>query len=179
MDRINIIGPTGAGKSTLARALATHAQCANIDLDALYWRPGWVPEASDVFRAKVMAALVESRWAASGNYASVRELIWSRADTVIWLDYPLPLTLYRLTLRTLSGLVTKREILPGCRETIRNTLLARDGLFLFALRTYRKRRARILADLASARYASVRLHRFTRPQDTAAWLATIDHSVFS
>ena len=57
---------------------------------------------TDVFRARVAAAIARPTWVADGNYSKVRDLVWARADTVVWLDYPLPVVVARLVRRTLT-----------------------------------------------------------------------------
>src|SRR5215813_3241988 len=95
-QRIMIIGTTGSGKTTLASQLAKRLALSQVELDALYWNPQWTPASPEVFRERVSAALSGERWVVDGNYQLVRDLIWQRADTLIWLDYPLPLALWRL-----------------------------------------------------------------------------------
>src|SRR5579871_6058918 len=88
--RIVVVGSTGSGKTTLARHLACRLHLAHVELDALHWDANWVPAPTPIFRERVDAALSGPAWAVDGNYSKVRDIVWPRADTVIWLDYPLP-----------------------------------------------------------------------------------------
>ena len=54
--RICVIGVTGSGKSLLAERLANKLGLDFIDLDALYWKPGWVVSGDEDFHARVEAA---------------------------------------------------------------------------------------------------------------------------
>ena len=125
-----------------------------------------------VFRARVAEVAAADAWVVDGGYSDVRDLIWSRADTVVWLDYPLAVTLSRLVRRIVVRIRDGSELWPGTgnRETIRNQLLSRDPLVWFAIRTHRGRRRRIAEMLARPEYAHLEVHRFTRPADAERWL---------
>ena len=171
MKRVVVVGSTGAGKSTLAEQLAAGLGGAFVDLDALNWGPNWTPAPLDVFRARAAAALVGERWAVAGNYRNLRDITWGRADTLVWLDYPLPLIMGRLLRRTVRRIVTQEELWGGNRETLRSQFTGRDSLFLYATRTYARRRREITAELARPEHEHLTVWHFRRPAETAAWLA--------
>jgi adenylate kinase family enzyme len=171
MQRINIIGAAGSGKSTLAAALSVRLSVPYVELDELYWRPDWQTTPQQEFEGKVAAALAGPAWIVCGNYGSVRPLLWGRATTVVWLDYPLPLSFYRLCLRTWRRVVTQEELWGGNHESWRTQLLSRDSLLLYALRTHRRRRSELETMLAQPEYAHLALHRFRHPRQAAAWSA--------
>ena len=99
MQRVIIIGTTGAGKTTRARARATKLGAAHIELDALYWQQNWTPAAD--FASQVEKALRTECWVVDGNYNNqVQTYILSLADTLIWLDYSFGTKLWRLFRRT-------------------------------------------------------------------------------
>src|SRR5213594_2068303 len=99
-QRIAVVGTTGAGKTTLARQLAQRLGLRHVELDALYWEPNWTSATTGVFRERTAQALSGDSWVVDGNYGRVRDIIWSRADTIIWLDYSLPVIFWRLVWRT-------------------------------------------------------------------------------
>jgi hypothetical protein len=125
-----------------------------------------------IFRSRVAAVVAGDGWVVDGGYSDVRDLVWARADTVVWLDYPLALTLSRLLRRIVARIRDGTELWPGTgnRETIRNQLFTRDPLVWFAIRTHRGRRRRIAAMLALSEHAHIAVHRFTRPTDADRWL---------
>ena len=120
MERINVVGTSCSGKTTLARALATRLGVPHVELDALYWDRNWTPVPDDVFRARVIDAVRGERWLIDGGYSPVRDLTWSRADTVVWLDYPMPLVLARWARRTVRRIRSGEEFWPGTgnRESV-------------------------------------------------------------
>src|SRR5579883_1503505 len=134
--RVVVVGTTGAGKSTLALRLARRLRCPHIELDALHWGPDWTPVARDCFRAHTRRAVAGDAWVADGNYRQVRDLVWGRADTIVWLDYPLRTVLPRLLRRTLRRCLSHEVLWHGNRERLRTQFLSRDSLFLWALQTH-------------------------------------------
>ena len=97
---IAIIGSSCSGKSTLAEELAEHLGLRYVELDALYWEPEWTGASLELFRERVADATGADGWVVAGNYNKVRDLLWPRADTIIWLDLSLPLLLRRIVSRS-------------------------------------------------------------------------------
>ena len=174
--RIVIIGTTCSGKTTLAARLAQRLGAQHIELDALNWQPNWTQTPLDEFRVRVADALSTDTWVLDGNYSKSRDIVWPRADTIIWLDYPLPVIMARLFKRTLRRVVTREELWNGNRETLRGTLLSRDSLLLWALRTYRRRRRETPMWLARPECQHLTLIHLMSPQAADRWLAQIEVS---
>src|SRR5688572_18091644 len=102
MRRINVVGTSCSGKTTIARDLARRLDMPHVELDALFWGPDWTPVPTVHFRARLASALAQDRWVADGGYAPVRDITWERVDTIIWLDYPLRTVLARWARRTVA-----------------------------------------------------------------------------
>ena len=90
MRRVNVVGSTGSGKTTFGTELARRLVIPHVELDALSWEANWVTVPTPVFRERVSAAVAAGRWVVDGNYSATRDLVWARADTVVWLDFRLP-----------------------------------------------------------------------------------------
>lgn len=141
MRRVVVFGTTGSGKSTLAERLAGQTGLRIVELDALFWGRDWQPTPLDLFRYRVECETRDDGWIVVGNYGQVRDLVWPAADTLIWLDLPLPLVMWRLARRTVQRAVTREELWgTGNRETFRNAFLSRQSILLWALRTHRRNR---------------------------------------
>ncbi len=168
--RIVVVGTTGSGKSTLAAALAAQYAVPYVELDALHWGPNWMHAPARQFRDTVASAIAGDTWVVDGNYSAVRDLIWPRATTFIWLNYPLWLSLVRLFKRSWRRIVTGQQIWGTNVETFRAQFLDTDSLFMWAIKTHRRRRrsyAQLFPELAaSGRQTLI----FTSPADADRWL---------
>jgi adenylate kinase family enzyme len=172
-QRIAIIGITGSGKTTLATHLARHLRAPRIELDELHWGPNWTPAPREHFLAAADAATRHPRLVADGNYSTVRPIIWPRADTIIWLDYPLYVNFWRLTRRNLWRILTNEKLFHGNRESFRTHFLSRDSLYVWAARSY-QRRPRHWSDLlTSETYSHLATLRLRSPATTRRWLARV------
>lgn len=171
--RIVVVGTTGSGKTTLAKQAAHHLGIPHIELDALQWGPDWTPAQPEDFCRDVRQALAGPTWTTDGNYSEFRDLIWGRADTVVWLDYPLPLILWRLFWRTLRRSLSGVELWSGNRETLRKAFLSRESLLLYALQTHRRRQRGHIDLFAGSQYAGVQKIQIASPRAAQRWLESL------
>jgi len=121
MRRVVILGCSGSGKSTFARAMGERLGLPVVHLDALFWSPGWVePEDNEVFRAKVAAAVAGDAWITDGNYVGrTFDLRLPRADAVIFLDQPRRICLWRIFRRWWTDRGKRRaDLAEGCYENL-------------------------------------------------------------
>jgi adenylate kinase family enzyme len=147
MRRIVVFGTTGSGKSWLAERLVAGKGLRLIELDALFWGPDWHAVPLELFRHRVECETRDGDWIAVGIYGQVRDIVWQRADTLVWLDLPLPLVMWRLFRRTLRRIVTQEDLWrTGNRESLRRTLLSRDSILLWALKTHGRNRHRFVEE---------------------------------
>ncbi len=174
MQRIVVFGFAGSGKSTLARQIGERLGLEYFETDALHWNPGWVGTPTEEFRRKVEAATVGKHWVTEGNYNQVRDIYLSRADTVIWLDYPFALSFYRLLGRTLSRILDQQPICNGNYETWRGAFWSKDSLLLYVLKL-RWRMWREKTDYSQRwrTYQHLEVLRFTSPRQSQAWLDSL------
>ena len=188
--RIVVIGSTSSGKSTLASQLAEKIGADFIELDALHWEPNWVEAPDEVFRERVQTAIrsqprstsltaglseVERGWVVAGNYSVVRDLVWSRAEAIIWLDYPLHIIFWRLLTRTIRRSIHQEELWNGNRERFwaHLKLWSEESLFHWLFKTYWRRKREIPILFTQAEFSRLKLIRFTYPQETAEWLESL------
>ena len=172
-QRIAVVGVTGTGKTTLATRLADILAVPHVELDALNWQPGWQALPPEVFRQRVDRALQGRAWVTDGNYSQVRDIIWKRADTLVWLDLPFPQSFWRLTTRSLRRLLLRETLWNNNRETFKDLFLSRDSLFIYIFTSYRKHHSLYPLLLQSPEFAHLRLVRIRSQRQLEAWLARV------
>ena len=167
MKRVAIIGNSGAGKSTLAAALSAQTGLPLIASDPFYWELGWQAVAPEAVRQRVIEATAGDTWVIDGSFVSERDVIWARADTVIWLDYPLALVMWRVCRRNLGWFLTRAATWSGNRM---NWKRAWSGIH-HAHHGFAQKRATYPALLAEFSHLNI-LH-FRSPREAERWLSTL------
>ncbi len=174
--RIIIVGSSNSGKSTLGQHLATRMNVPFIELDALYWEPGWVEPDTDVFRERVRQAIQLGSWVVAGNYSQQVDVSWPEADTVVWLDLPLPTVLRRCIVRTWQR-YRSQELLWGTnRERFWAHLMLwspKKSLISYTIARHRARRRRYEEQMCDSRWSHIAFVRLTSAKDVEKWVAEL------
>ncbi len=174
--RIAVLGMTASGKSTLAKQLARLIGVPHVELDGIVHGPNWVDLPDEEFRARTADALSGDGWVVDGNYSAVRDLTIGQAETVIWLDYPIIIPLWRVFPRTLRRIIRREELWNGNRETWRGALFSRDSLVIWIVTKHHTRRREFAAVFGAPEHAHRILVRLRSPRATARWLRGITRS---
>ncbi|HYY43079.1 MAG TPA: DNA topology modulation protein [Pyrinomonadaceae bacterium] len=119
MKKVLVIGSGGAGKSTFARRLGSLLDIEVLHLDMLYWRPGWVETPKPVWRDLVAELTKREQWIMDGNYSGTFDVRVAACDTVIFLDMPRRVCLWRIIRRRATYRNRNRpDMTEGCPEQI-------------------------------------------------------------
>jgi energy-coupling factor transporter ATP-binding protein EcfA2 len=174
-ERIVVVGRTGSGKTTLARQLAMVLQVPHVELDSLYFGPQFSTAPLALLRERTTAAIAGDRWVTDGNKRAVRDLVWPRADTIVWLDYSLRVSFWRLGKRARwrTAQLTAEAARTGRRAGLPRQLMAATKGVLRALRSHagqRREYTQLLAEPANQHLAVVRLRS---PRAAREWLARV------
>ncbi|WP_427917498.1 adenylate kinase [Streptomyces sp. cg40] len=172
MERILVVGATGAGKSTLARGVSERLKLPYHEMDAVYFTgPDWA--VNENLTDDVLRLTAEPRWIIDSiGYPEVRDLLWELADMVLWLDYGRRVIMPRVLRRSLRRTVTRERIFGGNRETW-SGWLSREHPAWWAWSQHAVRRAEIERRTNDPRFAPLTALRFAQPRETAAWLASL------
>jgi adenylate kinase family enzyme len=168
-----VVGTSGSGKSTLASQLADILGVPHLELDAIHHQPDWEPLPTDEFRRVVAARAAAGGWVIDGNYGRVRDLVWARADTVVWLDPPKRTVMRRVVWRTLRRVALRRELWNGNRERWQNffTWNPEQSVISWAWHKHAADRAKYAAAAADPANTHLRFIRLASSRDVARFLA--------
>lgn len=115
MRRVAIIGPGGAGKTTLATELGRRLGIELVELDRLIWDPGWVKTPVQQVEEAQRAALGGESWIVDSASPRALRARLEAADTIVFLDVPPSLCAVRTLRRRLRTRGQPRaELAPGC-----------------------------------------------------------------
>jgi adenylate kinase family enzyme len=171
LERVVVMGTSGSGKTTFARELASLLGATHVELDAFYWGPKWTPR--EEFVQDVTRLAAEPRWVVDGNYSAVRDVLWSRATTVVWLDYAFLLTFTRAVSRTVRRMISQETYYAGNRESFRNAFLDFNGIPWWVIRTYRRRRREMPKLMRRPEYRHIEFRVLRNPNEAAAFLGNL------
>lgn len=138
IQRINVVGTSGSGKSTFAKSLASKMGSPYVEMDKIFWEPHWKEKEDQRFFSDLKEALQGDRWVLDGNYFRTQPIKWKRVDLVIWLDYSFSLTFYRAFKRSIVRAITKVELWEGTgnRESFRKTFFHKDSILWWTFTSY-------------------------------------------
>ncbi|MCC7052076.1 MAG: hypothetical protein IT355_02335 [Gemmatimonadaceae bacterium] len=168
MHRVLLVGPGGAGKTTLARQLGDITGLPVVHLDALYWRAGWVSTPKDEWEPIVERLCSAPTWIMDGNFGGTIDQRLAACDTVLLLDLAPWRCLWRVLTRTVRYAGRSRpDMAPDCPERF-------DAAFLWWIATYRRKKLpALLARLEAARGAGTNVVILRTPDEVERFLADV------
>lgn len=173
MERIVIIGSSSSGKTTFAKSLSEKLDIKHKELDFFYWEPNWTEATPENFRNRVDEFTSQSTWITDGNFGQIRDLVWARATTIIWLDYPFKIIMKQFFKRSIIRSFKKEELWNGNRETLWNSILRPKSLLVWILRTYRRNKKCFSVLMESTEYSNAKYIQLKHPKETEQFLKNI------
>lgn len=177
MRRVVVIGVAGSGKSTVARELSECLGVRHIELDSIFWQPHWTKLDQDEFEARVRKATHSGGWIADGNYSDrIRQITWTAADTVVWLDLSRPVVMWQLLRRTVRRTISGVELWNGNRERPFRDQVSRGpakSILLWSWRTYTPTKREYSQAVNNPMFSHVRFVRLGSRRQIKRFLQTI------
>jgi len=165
--RISVVGTTGSGKTTLAKALGAQLGLPYVEMDALNWQAGWRDLSRtdpEEFVRRVTIVIADDAWVLDSAYGLVRDLVWRRATHLVWLDYDRPVIMFRVIRRSLVRAALRAEMWAGNRERWSHMLRASHPI-RWAWSTWDRRRKDFEDRIERQDYAHLVVLRLRRPRD--------------
>ena len=146
-----------------------------MELDSIYHQPGWTPLGDADFRARVAEEVAAVGWVVDGNYSVVHEIVWGRADTVVWFDLPYAIVLARTVRRTVRRTVTRQELWNGNKEPLSNlwSLNPEKSIIAWAATRHRVYRRRYADAERDPRWADLRFVRLRTQAEADRFVAAV------
>jgi adenylate kinase family enzyme len=163
--KVWIVGNPAAGKSTVARVLASRLDVPHVQLDAAFWTSDWTPVAETDFLAQVRKLVDQPGWVVDGQYNVAIQAFVTEADAVVWLDVPLWRSLPRLIRRTFGRVRQGTPLWGGNRETYWHAI-GPGSIIWYAISIYRRSRRRNADLFAQLSNGSTMLLRERRSDPT-------------
>jgi len=172
MERVQVLGLPGSGKTTFAKALSEKTGLTYIDLDGLFMKPGWQMSEANEFQEKVSAVLkeVSGGWIADAFYKKRLDgLLYDQVDTVFIFDQRWPVNELRVIKRGVRRILSSEEVFEGCVERPKNLYY-----LLKAVGRQREKYAGFHEDEAMFRDLGVEVIRFKNNRESDAFLKAFD-----
>ncbi len=169
-NRVVVIGTSCSGKTTFAKSLSKQLNASHIELDALHWKPNWVPQNIDTFRVAVENATNNQKWVADGNYSKVRDIVWSKAEAIIWLNYSFPIVFKRAIFCTVRRVFTREELYSGNKESFARAFFSTDSILLWVIRTHHRRYREYPLLLQNPKFAHLHIFQLFSPKEATNFL---------
>lgn len=164
--RINVVGTSGSGKSTFARQIAAKCNLPYVEMDALFWKPNWTESTDEEFFPRLEEALSSDDWVLDGNYQRTQPIKWRRVQTVVYLDLPLRVVLYRMIRRCLVRGLKREELWAGNRESLWKHLFTRDSMILWTISSFPKLRRRYTDAFEMPEHSHIKFVRLCSRKET-------------
>ncbi|WP_270452026.1 AAA family ATPase [Kocuria marina] len=173
-QRIAVAGVSGSGKTTLCHQLAELLGYPRVEIDSLYHGPGWTQR--ETFLSEVEEFIAGPRWVIELQYRQARPLIAARADTLLWLDYPVPAHMARLVRRTVKRRVRRQPLWNGNQEPpLRTIFTDRDHILRWGWRTRNKLKPVI--PTLETRFPGLTVVHLKHPSHTTRWMRALSHTL--
>ena len=175
--RINVVGTSGCGKSTVGKRIAERLNVPYIQLDELYWKPNWAESTDEELFPKLEKALSPDEWVLDGNYNRTTPIKWKRVQMVVYLDLPFRIVFYRIIKRSLRRGIRNEELWHGNKETLWKHLFTRDSMILWTIKRFTMNRKRYTELFEKPEYSHIKFVRLCSDKEVEDFVTHGLHTV--
>ncbi|MCW4011613.1 MAG: adenylate kinase [Candidatus Bathyarchaeota archaeon] len=172
MQRVVVVGTSCSGKTTVGACISERLGLPHVELDSIHWAPNWTEIPNEEFREKVAKVTERDSWVVDGNYRVIRDILWGRADTIVWLDLPFRIVFWRSIKRTVTRIITGKELWNGNVEHW-DALLGPEGMPKWVIKTYWKRKKEFPELFASPEYSHLEVVHLRTQAEIDTWLGNL------
>jgi adenylate kinase family enzyme len=177
INRVVVVGNSGSGKTTVGRHLAATIEAPHLEMDSVFHKHGWADVAPPDFISTLDEFTRADRWVVDGNYTSqgVRDVVWPRADTFVWLDLPRRTAMSRVVRRTLRRVVTRERLWGDVKEPFTN-LYSRDpykNIMVWTWTRHAHSRERFETAMSDGSWDHATVHRLRSTTEVGHFLASL------
>lgn len=167
MKRVMIVGGPGSGKSTLARLLGDRTGLPVFHMDHIHWQHGWQQRPRELRKEMALAVERQAAWIFEGGFSTTYVHRMARADTLVWLDLPVGIRLWRVTKRLVRFWGQERpDMAAGCAEGIHAETLP---FYRYIWQTRQTARRKLL-DLLETAPPGLHIVHLRNPRQVRRWL---------
>ena len=175
--KVNVVGTAGCGKSTFGKMLAEKVGVPYIETDELFWKPNWTESSDESFFLKIEQALASDGWILDGNYNRTTALKWKQVQTVVYLDLPFHVVLFRMIKRCLMRGLTREVLWAGNTETVWRHFFTLDSMILWTVKRFHSNWRRSTALFKNPEYAHIHFVRLSSKAEVDKFLASFSRDV--
>ena len=172
LKRVSIVGTSGSGKTYVGAEIAKRLGIKHVELDAIHWLPGWQELPTEEFRERLTEETSRESWVIDGNYSKGRDIVWRRAEAVVWLDLPFRIVFWRILRRTVKRILTREKLWNDNVENL-DALIGLDSMPYWVVKTYWRRKKEYPMLLSKPEYGHLELIRLKSDREIKDWLNTL------
>lgn len=169
-----MVGSPGSGKSTAARAISAALGIPHLELDSVFHQPGWRELPVSEFQHAVRMFTEQDAWVVDGNYTrqGITDIVWARADTIVWLDLPCSQTMRHVGARTFQRIARREPLWNDNRERWVNVVDPRPerNLLLWTWTRYNRVKHQYRDRLEDPQWSELEHVRLTSSREVDAFL---------
>jgi adenylate kinase family enzyme len=177
MKRVVVVGGSGSGKTSFARELASRLGLRHLEMDSVFHQHGWADDAPPEFLPTLDRFTAGDGWVVDGNYAGhgMRDVVWPRADTIVWLDVPRWTAMTRVVRRTLGRIFTREKLWGAVREPFTNlySLDPSRNIMVWTWSRHQQTRETFEEALADGDWSHATVHRLRTSAEVSRFLDSL------